>query len=239
MQNEREIAKPFASEKVNNYEIGIKTSNRSNRFFANAAFFYMDYRDMQIPIIFPDGSGQATTNAGRSRIFGLEVDFAAYLSDRLAISGGVGLNDAEYIEYQFDIPGPTGTTTVDRSGDKISTIPTFNGTLAADYFIPLNDKYRLSLRAQFRYRGEVNATEAVPDEIVDAFNIGALALLNGRIALESDQFSLYLFGNNLLNNEYLTSAFVNTLFATPFEYQANRIGEPRFLGIGLSYNFGK
>lgn len=235
VQNAREITEPFKSEKVDNYEFGIKAANKSNKLFANLAAFYMDYRDLQNTIILSDGSGQLITNAGSSRIYGVEFDFAAYATDNLAFSGGFGYNNARFVDYSFN----NGFEEVDRSGDKISSVPPLNATLSADYFVPINDNNKLTFRLQYRYRGEVNLSDtAESQDNLDAFTIPAFGLLNGRIALQGKKLDVYVFSNNILDEAYNTSAFVNTVINTPFSFRTNSIGEPFFLGAGFVYRIG-
>ncbi|GAB5476159.1 MAG: hypothetical protein Mars2KO_42580 [Maribacter sp.] len=236
VQNALEITQPFESEQVNNFELGVKAANASSKLFGNLALFYMDYQDMQIPIILADGSGQITTNAGSSRIFGLEADFAAYITDRFALSGGFGYNNAEFVDYSFTV----GDEVTDRSGEKISTFPEYNGTLAADYYVPLNDNYRLTFRMQYRHRANINlSVNSAADVYIDAFEIDAYNLVNGRVALESDTFSFYVFSNNIFDEDYLVSAFSNNILNTPFGFNTNSIGEPFFIGAGFTYRIGK
>ena len=63
----------FDPENSWNYEAGSKFSFFRNRFFADIAFFYIDWKDQQIYQTVPSGRGSMLKNAGHSASKGLEV----------------------------------------------------------------------------------------------------------------------------------------------------------------------
>ena len=66
---------PANPEKVNAYEVGIKT-NEIHRLSLNAAVFYYDYDNLQLTkfLLVNDTIQQVLTNAASSKIYGAEVD---------------------------------------------------------------------------------------------------------------------------------------------------------------------
>ncbi len=99
---------PFETEKLDSYEVGIKSSWLSRRLVLNLTGFYNDYDNIQLSINTLSQRGFAITtiqNAGKAVVRGLELELAARPSwlEGLTLSGGVSLIDAEYREYRDDV----------------------------------------------------------------------------------------------------------------------------------------
>jgi len=137
----------FKPEKVDSYELGWKAALFDHRLQLATAVFDAEYKDVQVP-----GSmactinGQAnfcgtTTNAGKARMRGVEVETNARLAqsfattgDRLSFAGSLGYLDAKYLQYITQIAG-VGPVDVAKNR-RIQNTPkwTLSGTL--DYDTP-------------------------------------------------------------------------------------------------------
>ncbi len=98
----------FASEKMNAYELGIKTtvSNGFGNLAVNVAAFFQDFSDKQVTVQVVEANGllsRRTINAGSAEVIGAELDFAWQTPvEGLTFSGGYTyLPEAEYKEF-FD-----------------------------------------------------------------------------------------------------------------------------------------
>jgi iron complex outermembrane receptor protein len=102
----------FRPEKVNSYEIGVKTRLFDRRLSLNLAAFRMDYTDVQIP-----GSVACTvnglpsfcgvvSNAGKARMQGVEAEGRLKLG-AVTLNGSLGYIDAKYKQYLTLINGVT------------------------------------------------------------------------------------------------------------------------------------
>ena len=93
-----------APEEVSTIEVGLKSSMNGGRLQTNAAVFYTDYKNVQIPGSIPtyDASGNVNgfagtlTNAGKAKIDGLELEMIAYLTNALSVSAMYSHIDAKY-----------------------------------------------------------------------------------------------------------------------------------------------
>ncbi|MGZ5078896.1 MAG: TonB-dependent receptor [Usitatibacter sp.] len=102
-----EKRKGVKPEEVKTYEVGLKSAFDKGRIQTNAAVFFTDYTNVQIPGSIPtfDASGNVTgfagnvTNAGKAKIKGLELEANARVTDSFTVSGMVGLIDAKYKEW--------------------------------------------------------------------------------------------------------------------------------------------
>ena len=98
----------YAPETIETWELGLKSAFHGGRITTNAAVFYSDYQDVQIPgsvAIDTNGDGRddsfagVTTNAGKAKIKGLELETVANLSSNFMVAGMYSYIDAEYKEY--------------------------------------------------------------------------------------------------------------------------------------------
>ncbi|ACI99259.1 TonB-dependent receptor [Rhodospirillum centenum] len=116
MANLFDTERSFGPETNWTYEVGTKTAWFDGLLTANAALFWIDWRDQQVVAASAAGRSNNfyTNNAARSRSRGLELELAATPAAGLDLSLAYTLVDAEFRDYQDpdyrDIPafGPTG-----------------------------------------------------------------------------------------------------------------------------------
>ena len=98
----------YEPETIETYELGLKSAFNGGRITTNAAVFYSDYQDVQIPgsvAIDTNGDGRddsfagVTTNAGKAKIKGAELEAIANITPNFMIAGMYSYIDAEYKEY--------------------------------------------------------------------------------------------------------------------------------------------
>jgi len=89
----------YAPDKLNNYELGWKTTWLEGRLRFNGAAYYSEWDDMQFTIyefaLSPVGN---TYNVGEAEIKGAELDFSYLMFNSLTLSGAMAYNDAETTE---------------------------------------------------------------------------------------------------------------------------------------------
>ncbi|HMS21583.1 TonB-dependent receptor [uncultured Sphingorhabdus sp.] len=95
-----ELCDPYDPEKVDSYELGIKTKLADGRLIFNVAAFRDDHKDIQLSIFRATGAASSIVrNAASARIQGLEFEAIAKPSDSLTINGSLALLDADYKRY--------------------------------------------------------------------------------------------------------------------------------------------
>jgi iron complex outermembrane receptor protein len=102
-----EKRKGVKPEEVKTVELGLKSALDKGRIQTNAAVFYSDYTNVQIPGSVPtfDAAGNVNgfagnvTNAGKAKIKGVELEALAHLTDAFTVSGMVSFIDAKYKEW--------------------------------------------------------------------------------------------------------------------------------------------
>src|SRR5262249_47919872 len=88
------VTPSFAPEFVNSYEAGLKTELFDHRVRWNSALFYNDYKDKQI--IVAEGFAPKVRNAGSARIWGVENELEAVVSERLRLNASLSYLNSRY-----------------------------------------------------------------------------------------------------------------------------------------------
>src|SRR5699024_4891533 len=68
-----------------NYELGTKLNFCNNRFFADIALFYIDWKNHQVFQHIESGRGRKLKNAGKSASKGIEISLSARPVDELIL----------------------------------------------------------------------------------------------------------------------------------------------------------
>ncbi|MGZ2412706.1 iron complex outermembrane recepter protein [Sphingomonas sp. F9_3S_D5_B_2] len=213
----------FKPEKVDSFEAGWKAALFDRRLQLATALFDAEYKDVQVP-----GSagcviaGQAnfcgvTTNAGKARFRGAELETNWRLAqnlvasgDRLSFAGTLGYLDAKYIHFVTNIPG---NGPVDVASDrKIQNTPKWTLSGSLDYDTPLNGG-RLNLNTTVSYRSSSQQFE-IATPMLDQ---PGFALWDANIVWRSagNRFQIGLHGKNLANKKYIVSGY-NFLTQDPY-----------------------
>lgn len=98
---------PAAPETVDAYEVGLKTQLLDDRLRINGAAFRYDYNDLQLRTVV--GPTILTYNAANSRVYGLDADVNAVISEHVTASAGLEMLHARYTEFPngpVNVPTP-------------------------------------------------------------------------------------------------------------------------------------
>jgi iron complex outermembrane receptor protein len=217
----------FDPEKVDSYEIGWKASLFNRRLQFATAIFDAEYKDVQVPGSEGclDSTGHTsfcgvTTNAGKARFRGVEVETNARLAqdfatpgDRLNLAGTLGYLDAKYLQFITNIPGQGPVDVADFR--KIQNTPKWTLSGSLDYETPLAGG-RLDANTTLAYRSKSQQFET-PTPLLDQ---GGFALWDANIVWRSpgNRYEIGLHGKNLANRKYIVAGY-NFLTQDPFTGQ--------------------
>lgn len=234
---------PVGSEKIDNYEVGLKSQFLDNRVTFNLSAFYYKYKGIQALI----GSNDPVTgaaivlyiNAGDPRTYGLEGELSARLTDRLEVRLGASYLDTKIIANPlFSADGRV------LNGNRLPQAPEFSGNAIIRYTVPMGDNGELTFQADGRYQTYVySGVDNDPAERVDGYGIA-----NARISWKSadDRYGVEAFVDNVFDKQVIQQIFHNTLGSFPttvtstspsFDSGFGVWGRPRTWGIRASYNF--
>lgn len=201
-----------------NYELSLRSVWLDGRVTLNANAFYIDWTRQQTTANFGNGTYDThTVNAGKSHIYGFEVELAHRVSPAFDWYASVGRTRTKFDEFVTDVGSIT-----DLSGLEFPYAPKW--TLSGGANVRFGGGFNANVNAS--YRSAVMTDVSIPQ--ADG-RVGARTLVNARIGYEADHWSLSLFANNLFDEKY--DQYVNdfTNFAV--------IGAPRSVGVVLEAGF--
>ncbi|HQA17256.1 MAG TPA: TonB-dependent receptor [Novosphingobium sp.] len=95
-----ELCSPYRPEKVDSYEVGIKTKLADGRVIFNFAAFRDEHKDMQLSVFTATtGAASIIRNAAGARIQGLEFETVLRPVDGLTINGSLAILDPKYKSF--------------------------------------------------------------------------------------------------------------------------------------------
>lgn len=213
---------PFDPEKITAYEIGLK-ADRPN-FTISTAFFYYDYRKLQVGVTVPNpfnpsGLISKVINAEKAEVYGIDGDINWQPAEGFNIHLGAAWLHGRYKDFDnatgTGLNATTGLNVTnqpqDWTGQQMTRAPDFTANLGVDYSVTAIKGGKLQFSSNLHYTSSYISNSAS----LYGPRAGALAdkqryrqdgyvLLNMQINWTdaSDHMSLGVFGNNLTNQTY-------------------------------------
>jgi iron complex outermembrane recepter protein len=98
--NASELCNPYRPEKVDSYELGIKTRLAGGKLVFNVAGFWDEHKDIQLSVFTAQGAAASVVlNAAAARIRGLEFEAVARPTPALTINGSLAILDSDYKRF--------------------------------------------------------------------------------------------------------------------------------------------
>jgi iron complex outermembrane receptor protein len=241
-------------EEVTSYELGVKSAMNGGRFQTNAAVFYTDYKNIQIPgsiaTFAADGSvngfAGSLTNAGKAKIKGLELEAVMHVTSALNVSAMYSYIDAKYKEWMV-ANGAKLVNIADKA--EFQNTPKHSANLSASYDLPLAMMGRsgaLSLRTGVSHKSKVYQAEIVRLTGI----VGLDLVVPQTLMLAQEGYSLWdagvvwtssdrkvqfgLHGRNLTDKRYKVAGYPFGLF---FNTITTFYGDPRTVKATLNLKF--
>jgi iron complex outermembrane recepter protein len=242
----------YKPEKVDTFETGFKTTFHapvSGTF--NVALFYNNFRDQQLQINLDPKPGRPVSpatgilNAGKSRIYGAEVESSINPFDPLTLQVSYTYLNTELQKVtlvQTSAASPYQADAPIRPGDPLVLSPKNKVSVSATYRLPLPQSLgKLSAGAVFTHTDStianyIDRNSGIP-AIVRLGTLPSLDLLNLNIDWNSvggSRVDVGVFVTNVADKQYYT--FVPGLYGTIGAETAN-LGLPRFFGGRVRYTF--
>ena len=242
----------YQPEKVDTYEVGFKTAFHgavSGSF--DIAAFYNDFTHQQLQLNLTAtelgvSPGEATFNAGKSRIYGIEVGGSISPFTGFTLSG-----DYTYLNTELQsiaaITTPPGSPFIVQApikpGDPLTLSPKNKYSVTGTYTLPVDDTVgRISASLNFTHTDKqlANYVDALYPGIPSVHALSTLAarnLLNANlnwINIGGSHVDLALFGTNLTRQQYYTWV-AGTIQSVGFE--TAQLGQPRMFGVRVRYSW--
>ena len=204
------------------YELGGKTRLFNRRLSVNGAVYQIDWKGIQQGVSLSCGFGY-TANAGQARIKGAELEISAVLVDGLRLDASAGYIDAKLIKGDIAV----GTA----AGQPIQTVPRWTGNIGLTYTRPLSRSLKMISHVEYLYTGP-----RVNGAYLSLTPTPAVELVNARIGVANDRWSLTAFVDNAFNKKAVFNYIAQQAISLPF-YDRAATNQPLTAGltIGLHY----
>ena len=247
----REGVKP---EEVTSYELGVKSSMMGGRLQTNAAVFYSDYKNIQIPGSVPtfaangsiNGFAGSLTNAGKAKIAGIELEAVGHPTDQLTVSAMYSHLDAKYKEWL--VANGAGLVNIADMAEFQNT-PKNSANLSASYDWPMAMSGRsgtVSLMGGASYKSRVYQSEIVRNTGIATIDVtvpqnlllaqsGYTLFDAGLVWTSTDRkLQVGLHGRNLGDKRYKVAGYA---FGAFFNSITGFYGDPRTVKLTASMKF--
>ncbi|MBU6266483.1 MAG: TonB-dependent receptor [Sphingomonadales bacterium] len=224
---------PYNPEKVDTFEVGVKTDIVPHRVRFNLSGFYTSYRDMQVAEIYYDTAtkvqGNRILNAAKSRIYGFEAETQIVPVDGVTLRGSLAYLNAKY--KQFDYIDPVSSKTLSLAGYDLQNAPHWAGTIGVNWSAPLPSGSKIVTDVAYMYTGKKFYT-AITD--TPRSTVQATSLVDGTITWHAadDRFTLGLWVKNLFDKHY-----ISTVYDSPGYMGLVGYAPPRQFGASAQMNF--
>ena len=229
----------YDTETLYNLETGVNLHAADDRYRGQVTLFYQERHDAQIkqsqvipvagtscPCTFED----YISNAVETQYYGIEVENSYRINDFMAIKIALGYLKAEFEDYTRITPDGDFELTENLNGRAIAQAPEY--TFSVGTTINLTDQFTLWLNAEGRDKFFFsNRHEAQSD---------AYELINATLSYSQDAWSVWIWGTNLLDEDYYVRGFESfgndprNGYTTEPYYQ---YGDPAQYGIAAEFWF--
>ena len=213
----------FNPDSVWSYEVGAKTDWADNRLRVNAALYDIEWTDIQVPINLPDCGFPFTSNSGKARSRGAELELSAAPVQGLLLNASFSYDQAQLTQ---DIPYEPGT-----DGQALLEVPKMTGSASVEYSFPISGEVTGAVRADYKYYGSVLQGYIVaPNQTVSSYDtVGAGFSLSVR------QWRADFFARNVTDERgFYSTAYLPVAI---HDYDRGWPILPRMVGLTLTYQY--
>ena len=236
----------FRPETIDTLELGLKSAYNNNRILTNIAVFHSKYKDVQIPgsvAVDTNGDGKddsfagVTTNAGRAKIDGFELEASARITDAFTVSGMYSRINARYTEFLTSQIVAGVPTIVNVASQRFfQNTPKNSANLRASYDIPMpimGTAGKVTLSGSASYKDATRQFEFATGLDQEAYTIYDASVL---WTSANQKIRAGLHGKNLGNEHYRTGGY--NFPTLGFEGTLTAFyGNPRTVSATLDYRF--
>ncbi len=237
--------KIVAPEKIDDYELGTKTTLLDNRLLLNGDLFWEEDTDFQSTILGPIGAAGTLAaylaSVPKVRSTGAEIDARAQVTDGLSLTAS-GVFDEAYYESNPSAPCPYELSNVAKScnltGRPLAGASKWTGSVGGEYDYPLPEIYNrhsvayfggnVLARTGFYSTGDDSAYSYVPGYLVGNLTFGVRQINGG--------WDLSSWIHNVTNSRYYL--FKQVTGSLPgYNLVAGEVGDPLTFGVTLRAKF--
>jgi iron complex outermembrane recepter protein len=222
------VPQEYSSDKTQDYEIGAKADFLDHTLSLDASLYYIDWKNIQLPLIYPASGSTYVGNAAGAKSQGVELTIESRPLSDLTISAWVTYIDAVLTQ---SVPGSgVGGEIFGSAGDRLPNTPRFSGNLAVNYDFPIVRDFTGFVGGALSYVGD--RQDAFSSASPERQDLPAYAKLDLRAGTKFDSWTVNLFVNNVANKQGLISGGIGNQLPYSFFYI-----QPRTVGLSVSKAF--
>ncbi|MEM7100511.1 MAG: TonB-dependent receptor [Pseudomonadota bacterium] len=211
----------YDEETTINYELSYRSQWMDGRLTVNGNIFYNDWEDQQVTVFLSSNIFDAELqNAGKSELFGIEVETDYIVNDNFNVYFSAGYTDTEFKEFIALVDGGFE----DLSGNEFPSAPSW--TFSAGGTWTHEDGWFVNVNANHTSHWFNTAAD-----IQDSPTIPERTIVNLKAGWRNDNIGVYLIGRNIFDDEYY-----DTQFEDPMGNELGRYGQPQIFGISVEAN---
>jgi len=220
---------PFKPERLDAYEVGVKSTLIEGRLRLNEAAYYYDYANYQAASFV---LGNITVTNADAKVYGADVDLEASLTDKFRLDAGFALSHARFTSFPNAVIntsqpfGGNSQTAGDAAGNRLPYSPEVTFNIGGGYTTPVFGG-SLDLVGNYYYN---NGWYAEADNFLKHRHYNLVGASVTWSAPE-DRFWIRLWGKNLTNAP-VAAAISSSAISTAASFQP-----PRTYGLELGVKF--
>ena len=221
---------PYAPERLDDYEAGVRAQWLGGRLTTNLSVFYYDYSNLQVTKIV--GTAVVIENAASARLTGLEAEIVFRPVRGLQFDAALSLLDTRYKDYVSADPARPQLGPIDLSGNELTQSPNYTINLGASYTWDTAIG-EISVRGEGRFVDRIWFTQFN----VDYVSQPAYQLFNVYLTWRSrdEHFSATAFMRNIGDEDIVSAGFIgSSLVGSPL---LGSFEPPRTYGVTLGVRF--
>jgi len=222
-----DVPRTYDSDRLTNYELGLKTGGSSaDRFSLDLSAFYLDWEDVQLLAVVNDFG--INSNGGTAVSKGLEFAASLYPTSGLTLSANGAYTKSELTEDTDPIVGG-------EDGDPLPYVPEWSFGLNADYEWTLTGNTRAYVGASLGYTGDRTADFGNRTSDGRLRRADGYTTLNLRAGAYLGRWSVEVYGKNLTNERGVT--VINDPGALPNGAIGLGLVRPLTVGVSVATRF--
>jgi len=222
LNQQRGEAYSFGPEYTWNYEAALRSQWLDKRLTVNANAYWIDWTDQQVAVRLSPGAvfDTQTVNAGKSRLYGFELEVSGRPTRTLNVYAGVGYSNTKFTDVDVAI----GELSASAEGNEFANAPRWTLSGGATWQHPAG----ITANVNANYRSAV-----YQDNVSQAFrDLPGRTLVNAKLGWQSANFGAYLLVSNLFDVQKPAVSFLD------FDRRTRGVlTEPRTFGLSFDGRF--
>lgn len=212
----------FGPEYTWNYEVALRSEWLDKRLTVNANAYWIDWTDQQVAVRLSPGAvfDTQTVNAGKSRLYGFELEVSGRPSDTLSLYAGLGYSNTKFTDFAVTV----GELSASAQGNEFANAPHWTLSGGATWKHPSG----IIANVNANYRSGF-----YQDTVDQSFrDIGARTMVNAKLGWQGENFGAYLIVANIFDAQKPTTYFLDFDGRT-----RGLLSDPRTFGLSFEGRF--